>query len=179
MADDNWKKLTWSMIEAVENRITALESRKCNCSVASSAGAGPGSYATGGSISSAPTTTSASSANSGSSDPVSAAIRDARESAMRAAVEREPVWTKQAGETAWKRWQDYRSVGALADPVQYRKDFNAFVASEVAAAKAKPHAETAQEVAKSIIVGWGSSVVHHPHLHRLITAAIKRERGEA
>lgn len=81
---------------------------------------------------------------------MSAAKAD-RESAMRAAVEREPVWTKQAGETAWKRFLARHGFKPTLLMVRVHEEaFNEAVASEVAAAKAKPHAETAEEVVRQL-----------------------------
>lgn len=136
MADDNWKKLTWSMIEAVENRLAALESRKCNCSAASSAG----SSAHGGASPSAPSSSSSGAAGAtGSSDPVSAAIRDGVSDVL--AGRTTPV-----GETAWDRFLARHGFKPTVLMVRVHEEaFNEAVAAEVAAAKAKPHAETAEE----------------------------------
>jgi len=125
----------------------------------------------------------------GTDDPTTAAIRATeavaradRESSMRSAVDAEPIWTRQAGETAWDRYFrfNYENVGRI--PETEGAMFNAFVAAEVAAAKPK-HAETAEQVAAKAIAEYEDHTGGKPYAHLtlkgIITAAIKRERGEA
>lgn len=130
MADDNWKKLTWFMLmlEEVENRLTALESRTCaadapatsrpNVEPAASAGAST-VLASGGSA--------ASSAGSGGMTT----------SPSDASFER-PKTTPTTSSTT-----SAPAAAVASDPVS--------------AAKAKPHAETAEEVAEQAGKGGGVS----------------------
>lgn len=217
----------------IDHRLTALESRPCNCSAASSAGSG----GTDGCPSTSPQAPAASPAATGpvtaasasASDPVSAAIRAdpkrpawltdemlplpegterlyrdrvsgyvgaypcgrvwfRRVWAIRGIAEDECVRdddevyhvpqpasaakSEPAGETAWDRWYAIYLTLEMDSERCVADAFNAWFASQVAAAKAKPHAETAEEVAWRIINNGGNVVAE-------ITAAIKRERGEA
>lgn len=173
----------------------------CNCSTASSAGSGGTDGSASFDASATANKSSAESAFGAAStppDPVSAAIRDDPKRPAPVA-KAEP-----AGETAWECPKAHLSADMQPSDVaadspwvrfwsRYKDrytiaEFNRFIAAEVAAAKAKTHAETAEEVAwrtaRDVLdaafncngQGYGNML---DKLTPIITAAIKRERGEA